>query len=375
MGILFCIFPDGRFVPRWTLGASAVLAGLAGTGVLLPDTWLDMQTWHQPVNLLVASVIFLAQAYRYRRVSNPSQRQQTRVVVFGLMLGIVTAYGLPVDAALSGTTLPVLVVGIVLATLVGLGLLGVPVSIGVAILRHGLFDIDLIINRAVIYSLLAAVLASVFISASTLTQHILEEAIGQRSDLVTIGAGLLVALAFQPMHRRIKIVVDRLLPARQMLTLVFTDIVGSTELLAQAGDARWREQLDNYRACVRHELKRFRGTEMHIAGDSFFATFIDPIHAVRCAMALAPALRALDLPSRFGIHWAACEMRGEEVSGLAVWAAARIMSTAGPDEIVVSDAVQGAVTQAGIPVEARGLYTLRGVPGQWRLHTVLANAI
>jgi class 3 adenylate cyclase len=92
-------------------------------------------------------------------------------------------------------------------------------------------------------------------------------------------------------------------------------------------------------------------------------------------MALAPALRALDLPSRFGIHWAACEMRGEEVSGLAVWAAARIMSTAGPDEIVVSDAVQGAVTQAGIPVEARGLYTLRGVPGQWRLHTVLANAI
>jgi class 3 adenylate cyclase len=177
------------------------------------------------------------------------------------------------------------------------------------------------------------------------------------------------------MHRRIKIVVDRFLPARQMLTLVFTDIVGSTELLAQAGDARWREQLDKYRACVRHELKRFRGTEMHIAGDSFFATFIDPIHAVRCAMALAPALRALGLPSRFGVHWAVCEMRGEEVSGLAVWAAARIMSTAGPDEIVVSDAVQGAVTQAGIPVEARGLYTLRGVPGQWRLHTVLANAI
>jgi class 3 adenylate cyclase len=295
------------------------------------------------------------------------------------MLGLVVDYGLPVasqpGAALQGTTLPVLVVGIVLATLVALGLLGIPVSIGVAILRHGLFDIDLIINRAVIYSLLAAVLASVFISASNLTQHILEEAIGQRSDLVTIGAGLLVALAFQPMHRRIKIVVDRFLPARQILTLVFTDIVGSTELLAQAGDARWREQLDNYRACVRHELKRFRGTEMHVAGDSFFATFIDPIQAVRCAIALAPALRALGLPSRFGVHWAACEMRGEEVSGLAVWAAARIMSTAGPDEIVVSDAVQGAVTQAGIPVEARGLYTLRGVPGQWRLHTVLANAI
>ena len=96
MGILFCIFPDGRFVPRWTLGASAVLAGLAGTGALLPDTWLDMQTWPPPVSLSVASVIFLAQVYRYRRVSNPSQRQQTRAVVLGLMLGLVVDYGLPV---------------------------------------------------------------------------------------------------------------------------------------------------------------------------------------------------------------------------------------------------------------------------------------
>ena len=102
MGILFSIFPDGRFVPRWTLGASAVLAGLAGTGALLPDTWLDIQTWPPPLSLSVASVIFLAQVYRYRRVSNPSQRQQTRAVVFGLMLALVVDYGLPVASENSG---------------------------------------------------------------------------------------------------------------------------------------------------------------------------------------------------------------------------------------------------------------------------------
>jgi class 3 adenylate cyclase len=97
---------------------------------------------------------------------------------------------------------------------------------------------------------------------------------------------------------------------------------------------------------------------MHIAGDSFFATFRHPQRAVDCARALAPALRTLGVPSRFGLHWGACEMRGEGVSGLAVWAAARVMAAAEPDEIVVSDAMRETPGDA-VPVQDRGVHTLK----------------
>jgi class 3 adenylate cyclase len=121
---------------------------------------------------------------------------------------------------------------------------------------------------------------------------------------------------------------------------------------------------------VRRELKRYGGVEMHIAGDSFFATFTDPLRAVNCAQALAVSLSALGLPSRFGMHWGACEMRGEEVSGLNVWAAARVMSVATAGEIVVSDVMRDALMDADLELQDRGVHTLKGVPGQWRLHAL-----
>ena len=109
---------------------------------------------------------------------------------------------------------------------------------------------------------------------------------------------------------------------------------------------------------------------MHIAGDSFFVTFTDPRRAVRCALALVPALRAIDVPSRFGLHWGTCEMRGEEVSGIAVWTAARVMSTAGADEIVLSETMRSLVEDDHLPLVDRGVHHLKGIPGQWRLHAI-----
>jgi class 3 adenylate cyclase len=140
--------------------------------------------------------------------------------------------------------------------------------------------------------------------------------------------------------------------------------------LATLGDARWRDVLAEYRATVRREIRRHGGSEMHTAGDSFFVTFTDPRRAVQCALALAPALRVLGIPSRFGLHWGDCEMRGEEVSGLAVWAAARVMAVGGADEIVLSDAMRQELADGGVPLEDRGVHTLKGVPGKWRLHVI-----
>jgi class 3 adenylate cyclase len=172
------------------------------------------------------------------------------------------------------------------------------------------------------------------------------------------------------MHRRIKIVVDRFLPARQMLILVFTDIVGSTERLASEGDARWRELLDTYRATVRRELKKYRGHEVGTAGDSFFATFESPLHALACAQAIATATTKIGLGTRIGLHRGEVEMRGESVSGLAVHTAARIMGLATAEEILVSSTVLETVRGADLVFEDRGPHALKGVPGVWRVYAV-----
>ena len=241
---------------------------------------------------------------------------------------------------------------------------------GVAVLRYRLYAIDLIINRALVYGALTVVLGGAFLALSALLQWGFAATTGQRSDLLPAAAGLGVALTFQPARRRAQAVVDRVLPAREERALFFTDIVGSTELLAAMGDAKWRELLEHYRTTVRRELKRHHGTEMHIAGDSFFATFTDPLRAVACARSLSPIMQRLGLPSRFGVHWGVCEMRGEEVSGLAVWAAARVMSAAGPGEILVSEAMRALLMEAGPALKDRGTHVLKGLPGEWRLHAL-----
>ena len=157
-------------------------------------------------------------------------------------------------------------------------------------------------------------------------------------------------------------------PDTVLSTLLFTDIVGSTERAAELGDAAWRELLDRHHGVVRRELTRFRGEEKDTAGDGFFATFDGPARAIRCAQAVVAAVRALGLDVRAGVHTGECELHDTKVAGIAVSIGARVAALAGPGEVLVSQTVKDLVAGSGIEFADRGARELKGVPGEWRLY-------
>ena len=157
---------------------------------------------------------------------------------------------------------------------------------------------------------------------------------------------------------------------RVLATVLFTDIVRSTELAAELGDRRWREVLASHHVSVREQLDRFRGREVDTAGDSFLATFDGPARAVRCAAAARDAVRGLGLEIRAGLHTGEIELVDDRVQGIAVHIGARVMAAAGPGEIIVSSTVKDLVAGSGLEFEDRGTHALKGVPGEWRLFAV-----
>lgn len=157
---------------------------------------------------------------------------------------------------------------------------------------------------------------------------------------------------------------------RMLATVLFTDIVGSTELASRLGDAAWRELLEAHHALVRRELARFQGREMDTAGDGFFAAFDGPARAVRAASAIRDALKGLDLDIRAGLHTGECEVTDGKIAGIAVSIGARISSLAAPGEVLVSSTVKDLVAGSGIRFEDRGDHRLKGVPDAWRLFAV-----
>jgi len=157
---------------------------------------------------------------------------------------------------------------------------------------------------------------------------------------------------------------------RVLATVVFTDIVGSTERAAEVGDRRWAALLDEHHAIVRRELERYRGREVDTAGDGFLATFDGPARAIRFACAVRDAVRALQLELRAGVHTGECELTGEKVGGIAVHTGARVVGAAGPGEVLVSSTVHDLVAGSGILFEDRGEHELKGV-GSRRLYSVL----
>jgi class 3 adenylate cyclase len=158
---------------------------------------------------------------------------------------------------------------------------------------------------------------------------------------------------------------------RVLATVLFTDIVGSTQRAAELGDRRWRELLDAHHAEVRRQLERHRGQEVDTAGDGFLASFDGPARAVRCAWAVRDAVRPLGLEIRAGAHTGECELAEGKVSGIAVHTGARVTAEAAPGEVLVSSTVRDLVAGSGIEFEDRGVHELKGVPGEWRLYAVI----
>jgi class 3 adenylate cyclase len=156
-------------------------------------------------------------------------------------------------------------------------------------------------------------------------------------------------------------------PDRVLATVLFTDIVGSTEQATVVGDRRWRDLLEGYHALVRKEIERFRGREIDTVGDGFFATFDGPARAIRCACAVNDAVRQLGIQIRAGLHTGEVEIMGHNVGGIAVHIGARVAAHAGPGEVLVSSTVKDLVAGSGIEFEDRGIQSLKGVPGEWRL--------
>jgi class 3 adenylate cyclase len=154
---------------------------------------------------------------------------------------------------------------------------------------------------------------------------------------------------------------------RVLATVLFTDIVGSTEKAASLGDAAWRELVKRHHTTVRALLARYRGREIDTAGDGFFASFDGPARAVRCAEAAVEALRPLGIEIRAGLHTGEVEAVNGKIGGLAVAIGARIGSLAGASEVLVSQTVKDLVAGSGLEFEDRGEQVLKGIPGAWRV--------
>ncbi|MGH9197306.1 MAG: adenylate/guanylate cyclase domain-containing protein, partial [Acidimicrobiia bacterium] len=148
---------------------------------------------------------------------------------------------------------------------------------------------------------------------------------------------------------------------------------GSTAKLAELGDRRWRELIQQHHAVVRRQLVRFSGREIETSGDGFFASFDGPARAIRCARTITESVHDLGLEIRAGLHTGECEIVDKRVGGIAVHIGARVAAMAGPGEVLVSSTVKDLVSGSGLKFEDRGEHELKGVPGQWRLYAVAQN--
>ena len=162
-------------------------------------------------------------------------------------------------------------------------------------------------------------------------------------------------------------------PDRVLATVLFSDIVGSSEKAVALGDRAWRELLLRHHALVRRELVRFRGQEVDTAGDGFFASFDGPARAIQCGCAIAEAMPELGLEVRVGLHTGECELVDGKVAGIAVHTGARVAANAQPGEVLVSSTVRDLVAGSGLTFEDRGSHELKGIPGEWQLYAVASE--
>ena len=160
---------------------------------------------------------------------------------------------------------------------------------------------------------------------------------------------------------------------RVLATVLFTDIVDSTQRATEMGDRDWHALLDAHDAIVRVQLTRFRGREVNTSGDGFLAMFDGPQRAIRCAMAIRDAVQALGIEVRAGLHTGECEVRGDDIGGIAVHIGARVSALAEPNDVLVSSTLRDLVIGSGLEFEDRGAHQLKGVPGEWHLFAVASG--
>lgn len=367
------LFPDGRFVPRWAiLPATIWLGWQLGRAVIGPS--LDQTEIGPPAVALNAIIVTSAVAsvgYRYVRRSAAAQRQQIKWVLFGGLI-FLAAYMLviplrslvpQVDQSPSAFLFRTAT-----SAFLSLAVIAIPTAVGIAIFRQGLFDIDLIINRALTYGAITAILAIAFVTVSRLASWLLEAATGERSELVLLASVVPVAIAFVPVRNRIIKIADRFVAESKVITLLFIDLVGSTERAYALGDRSWRELLERFRTVVRRCLRQYQGKEIDTAGDGFFVTFDAPGRAVWCAREIIDSVRPLGLQVRAGAHIGEVQVDGSHVTGVAVHVGSRVMSAAAPGEILVSKALRDSVAGSGIELTDRGFHQLKGVPGDLQLY-------
>jgi class 3 adenylate cyclase len=156
-------------------------------------------------------------------------------------------------------------------------------------------------------------------------------------------------------------------PNRVLATVLFTDMVESTSRAVQLGDARWRALISEHDRLVRGELTRFRGREIDRRGDGFLAIFDGPARAIRCALSIVERAHELGIQVRAGLHTGELDKIESGIAGIAVHIGARVMSLAGPDEVLVSSTVRDLVAGSGLVFSDKGTYELKGVPGSWRI--------
>jgi len=161
--------------------------------------------------------------------------------------------------------------------------------------------------------------------------------------------------------------------SRVLATVLFTDLVGSTERAVALGDRAWRDLVEPHHATIRRLLVRYRGSEVDTAGDGFFATFDGPARGVRCAQAIVDAVNSLGLQVRAGVHTGEVETINDKVGGVAVNIGARIAGVAGPGEVLVSSTVKDLTAGSGVVYEDAGEHELKGIPGAWHIYRVVGR--
>lgn len=367
-------FPDGRLVPSWSLAIMVPWVTWALLRIPFPEELSHNRFGIASALLYIAFPVsaLAAQMYRFARRSDAVQRQQLKWLLYAgvLIVGAwITAIVLPSVGPAPADQSAFIYRTASTGWLAAMSML-MPVAIAIAVFRQGLLNIDLLINRTVMYSVLTIVLVAAFVVVGTMAQRAYMAIAGQQSELIALSVAVPIALAFLPLRARLQSIADHFLSDRAVLTIVFLDLAGSTERAAEIGDHAWRELLERYRSAVRRDIRRHGGREIDTAGDGFFVTFGSPGAAIRFARATVASVRTLGLDARAGLHIGECEVHGGRVTGIGVHIGARIVSAAAAGEVLVSRTLRDLVAGSDIRLLDRGLHGLKGVPGRWHLYSV-----